>query len=271
MILFLALIELSDIFFSIWLNDIPSQINTNIQEQSSVSPDGSLSFSSTSNFSDLQHRSSVLAIRILEYSLKNNDNITFPRQQHRRFPSCVKSPSLNDDFIFYTNILPFEMQNISFNISRDFERGTRQNLPQGPNVTFFTSHSTWKAVDGDVSTCWQTNRPIHSDDFFAIDLLRIQTNITFAMTVQHSLLLQQNLEIGISLDGVQWIPYRSLKGSFTTKNKISPKKFYIIIIDSSRFSRSFQSFRYISFKSTISSNQRFQICEIELISSKNKL
>jgi hypothetical protein len=271
---FLALIQLSDVFFSIWLNDIPTQMNTNIHYQHSASPPGSLPFSSTPHFSSLQHRSSVIAIRILERSLRFDrtndvDNITFPRQQKRRFPYYVKSPSLNDDFIFYSNVLPFDMQNISFNISRDFERGTRQNLPGGPNVIYFTSHSTSHAVDGALSTCWRTNRPIHSDDFFAIDFLRAQTNITFILTVAHSSILQRSLDMRISFDGVWWISYRSLKGIFIKTNGTSQEGLQSILFDSIQFTLGFQSFRYISFKTTNSSDQRFQVCEIKIVSKKN--
>jgi hypothetical protein len=272
--LFLALIQLSDVFFSIWLNDIPSQMNTNIQHQPSASLPGSLPFSSTPDFLSRQHRSSVVAIRILEHSLRfdrtnNIDNISFPRQQKRRFPYCVKSPSLNDDFIFYSNVLPFEMQNISFNISRDLERGTRQNLPGGHNVTYFTSHSTSNAVDGVVSTCWRTNRPIHSGDFFAIDFLRAQTNITFILTVAHSSILQRNLDMRISFDGVWWISYRSLKGIFIKMNGTSQEGLHSTLFDSIQFTPGFQSFRYISFKTINTSDQRFQVCEIKIVSKKN--
>jgi hypothetical protein len=272
--LFLALIHLSDVFFSIWLNDIPSQMNTNIRHQSSASPPGSLPFSSTPRFSHLQHRSSVVAIRTLERSLRfdrtnNADNITFPRQQKRRFPYYVKSPSFNDDFIFYSNVLPFEMQNITFNISRDYERGTRRNLPRGPSVTYFTSHSTWRAVDGALSTCWRTNRAIHSDDFFAIDFLRAQTNITFILTVAHSSVLQRNLDIRISFDGIWWISYRSLKGIFIKTNNTSQEGLHSVLFDSSQFTLGFQSFRYISFKTTNNSDQRFQVCEIQIVSKNN--
>jgi len=273
MFLSVDLIPLSDVFFSIWLNDIPIQMNTNIRDQPSASPTGALPFSSTSGFGHLQYISSVFAIRILEHSLrfdrsKNND-VTFPRQQNRRSPYYVKSPSFNDDFIFYTNILPFEMQNVSFNISQDFERGTRRNLPRGPNVTYFTSHTTLKAVDSDLSTCWQTNRAIRAGDFFAIDFLCAQTNITFVLTVTHSSVLQENLEISISFDGIWWISYRSFKGIFTKKNRVAQKELYIILFDSAQFSPGFESFRYISFKAIEYSDLRFQVCEVEIVSKEN--
>jgi hypothetical protein len=195
-------------------------------------------------------------------------NITFPRQQKRRFP-YVRSPSLNDDFIFYSNVLPLDMQNISFNISRDFERGTRRNLPEGYNVVYFTSHSTLNAVDGALSTCWRTNRAIHSDDFFVIDFLRAQTNITFILTVAHSSILQRSLDMRISFDGVWWISYRSLKGIFIKTDGTSQEGLQSILFDSIQFTLGFQSFRYISFKTINSSDQRFQVCEIKIVSKKN--
>ncbi len=263
---------MSDVFFSIWLNDIPIQMNTNTRYQSSAFPTGAFSFSSTPGFGHLQYISSVFAIRILEHSLrfdqsKNND-FTFPRQQNRRSPIYIKSPSFNDDFIFYTNILPFQMQNISFNISRDFERGTRRNLPVGPNVTYFTSHTTWKAVDSDLSTCWQTNRAIRAGDFFAIDFLRAQTNITFILNVAHSSVLQENLDISISFDGIWWISYRSLRGIFIKRKQTSQKELYIILFDSAQFAPGFESFRYISFKAIEYSDLRFQVCEVQIVSKE---
>ncbi|CAF4790657.1 unnamed protein product, partial [Rotaria sp. Silwood2] len=121
------------------------------------------SFSSSSKFLQYQYESSVLAIRILEHNLRRNQSndtnyIGFSRKQNRRFPYYVKSSSPKDDFIFFTNILPIDIERIPFNVSKDFERGTRKNLPKGPKVSFFWSHSTVKAVDNDPKTCWRPGR-----------------------------------------------------------------------------------------------------------------
>lgn len=265
------MISLSDVFFSIWLNDIPVQINTNIRNQPSEVFDESVSFSSTSRFGYLQHTSSVLAIRILEHSLRfdrsNNDKITFPRQQNRRFPVYVKSSSINDDFIFYTNVLPFHYQNISFNISHDFERGTRKNLPQDVNVNYFLNHTTWKSIDDDLSTCWQTHREINLNDFYAIDFLSIQNNVTFTVAVAHSLELQTTLDISISFDSFRWLSYRSRNGIYT-KNRKLKENLHTYLFDSNKFNQGFQSFRYISFKAMKDWDHRFQVCEIQIIPEK---
>ncbi|CAF1162573.1 unnamed protein product [Adineta steineri] len=53
------LVQLSDVFFSIWLNDIPSQFNIDIR--SLPGSDIGLPFSSSSNFLQYQYQSSILA------------------------------------------------------------------------------------------------------------------------------------------------------------------------------------------------------------------
>ncbi len=269
------MISFSDVFFSLWLNDIPVQINTNIRNQPSKSTGRSVPFSSTPQFYHFQHTSSVLAIRILERSLRfdrlNNDQVTFPRQQNRRFPSYVKSSSINDNFIFYTNILPFRFQNIPFHVSHDYERGTRKNLPKHPNVKYFSHHTTWKSVDGDISTCWYALRGIHSNDFYAIDFLSIQTNVTFTIAVAHSSRLQRNLDISISLDGLQWLSYQSKNGIYRKKNRTLEEYLHTFLFDSNEFNLGFRSFRYISFKAMEDSDHHFHVCEIEIISKKKMI
>jgi hypothetical protein len=106
-------------------------------------------------------------------------------------------------------------------------------------------------------------------DFFAIDFLRAQTNITFILTVAHSSILQRSLDMRISFDGVWWISYRSLKGIFIKTNGTSQEGLQSILFDSIQFTLGFQSFRYISFKTINSSDQRFQVCEIKIVSKKN--
>ncbi len=251
-------------------------MNTEIRDRPPASNDSlslSSSFSSSLPVVHLQYLSSVFAIRTLEHYLRfdrsNSTDITFSHQQNRRFPYYVKSPSLNDDFIFYTNILPFEMQNISFNISQDFERGTRRNLPENSNTKYFLLHSTWKTIDDDLSTCWYANRDIHSNDFFALDFLYIQTNVTFTLVVAHSQHLQNNLDINISFNGRRWLSYRSQNGIYTKKDRTLEQHLYTYLFDSAEFNPGFKSFRYISFKAIEYSDCRFQVCEIQIIPRQN--
>jgi hypothetical protein len=246
-------------------------MNTNIRYQASRSK-GSVSFSLTPHFAHLQYASSVLAIRILEHSLRfnrtRNNNVQFSRQQNRRFPYYVKSPSMNDDFIFYTNILPYQLQEKSFNISQDFQRGTRRNLPRDPNAKYFSRHSTSATVDDDLSTCWHTSREIHSNDFFALDFLYIQTNVVFTVAVAHSPQLQKTLDVSISFDGLQWLSYRSHNGIYTKKNRTAEEHLHTFLFDSSEFNPGFQSFRYLSFKAIKESDHHFHVCEVQIISEK---
>ncbi len=266
------MISFSDVFFSVWLNDIPVQINTDIRYLPSQLSDQSVSFSSTTHFDHLQYTSSVLAVRILERFLRfdrlSNDQITFTRQQNRRFPVYVKSSSMNDDLIFYTNILPFHYQNIPFNISHDSERGTRKNLPQHPNANYFSHHTTSKSVDGDLSTCWHAHREIHSNDFYAIDFLSIQNNITFTIAVAHSSRLQTNLDVRISFDGLRWLSYRSKNGIYSKRNRTLEEYLHTFLFNSNEFNLGYRSFRYISFNAIEDWDHHFQVCEIEIISKK---
>ncbi|CAM4804563.1 unnamed protein product [Rotaria magnacalcarata] len=146
------LFAFSDLFFSIWLNDIPSQMVVNLLSLPATVNETNVSFSSTSNFYSSQHKSSVLAIRKLEAALRLNQptmNITFPRKQNRRFSYCTKSPSPKDDFTFYSNVLPIDIEHIPFDIKVDSDRGTYRYVPNGPNYTHFIEYNTLKAVDND--------------------------------------------------------------------------------------------------------------------------
>ena len=225
-------------------------------------------FSSTNNFGNFQHISSVLAIRKLEYSLRMNEsdsNITFPRKQNRRFPYYIKSPSRNDDFIFYTNILPIDIENIPFDIAVDADRGTYRNIPCGPDYTHFTNYNTLKAVDDDYKTCWRPNRFVRTGDFFAVDFLHIQTNIIFALIVEHSVKLQSKLDVRISFDGIQWTSYRSHNGIFINATGLSIAGSHRLIIDSREFPLELRSFRHIAFNSTNNFHEVYRVCDVQII------
>ncbi|CAF3805596.1 unnamed protein product, partial [Rotaria sp. Silwood1] len=262
----------SDVFFSIWLNDIPSQLNMFIRNLPGSHTGAS--FSSTLEFLQYQYQSAVLAIRILEHNLRQNQSndtnyIAFPRRQNRRFPYCVKSSSPKDGFIFFTNILPMDIQTIPFNISKDFERGTRTNLPRGPKIAFFYSHTTLKAVDNDPKTCWRPGRNVRQGEYFAMDFLYIRTNLSFSVTIGHSLKIQKNVDINLSFDGLWWITYRAIKGiTIKSHNSISNHQQYVIIFNSTEFNSGFHSFRFIAFNtSRVSSLGEFQICDVKIITN----
>ncbi|CAF1408199.1 unnamed protein product [Rotaria sordida] len=267
-----TLIYFSDIFFSIWLNDIPSQFNINIRNL----PESNtyVSFSSTSQFLQYQHEASILAIRILEDNLRRNElndtnHTRFLRRQNRHFPYCVKSSNPKDEFIFYTNILPIDIERISFNISTDFQRGTRNNLPTGSKVSFFSAHTTLKAVDDDPKTCWRSGRNIRQGEFFAIDFLYIRTNLSFSLTIGHTWKLQKNIDMNLSFDGLWWLAYRALKGiTIKSQNSTLNEQRYVIVFNSTQFNAGFHSFRFIAFNaSRISSLGEFQVCDVKIITN----
>ncbi|CAF4221374.1 unnamed protein product, partial [Adineta steineri] len=177
----------------------------------------------------------------------------------------------NDEFIFYTNILPIDIEHIPFNISKDFERGTRKNLPRGSGVSFFHLHTTLKAVDNNPSTCWRIGRNTRQGEFFAMDFLYIRTNLSFALIIGHTRELQNNIDMNLSFDGLLWIKYPSKKGiTIRSQNSTSNKEQYKIIFNSTQFNLGFRSFRYVAFNaSRISYLEELQVCDVKIITSTN--
>lgn len=159
------------------------------------------------------------------------------------------------------------MENVPFNISQDFERGTRENLPNAHDVKHFSEHGTLKVVDRHVSTCWTNHRDIRPNDFFAIDFLDIQSGVIFTIHLTNNTQILEKTDIGISLDGIRWLFYKSLNGIYRKIDKTTQQ--YTYIFDSNEFNQGFQSFRYFSFNIKEKSDCRFEVCEIEIISKTN--
>ena len=262
-------------FFSIWLNDVPTQFHTDILHQPSNEPGGSFPFSSSAQFGQNQYTSSVLAIRVLDQYLRfpssTGSQAIFSRQRKRRFALYTQTPGFKDDLILYSNVLPFDLQRVPFNLSRDFERGTRQNLPRGADVEYFAQYSLSKAVDGNLGTCWQTHRAMEAGDFFAIDFLCIQTGVRFTLTIAHTPSQQAQLEMGVSLDGLWWIPYRSYSGRSMKKNETLTQNVHTYLFDAARFTSGFRSFRYLRFQASQKSDHRFHVCDVQLVPSNERI
>ena len=182
---------------------MPTQMVAHLRFVSFPTNDSDPAYSATNNFYDGQVRSSITGIRALEKALRSNP-IDFSRSQQRRFPYRVQSHSLNDDFLFFTNILPIDIEIIPFNVTVDFDRATYRYAPGGPNYVHFEKHHTLQALDHSNETCWCPNRTVHQGDYFAIDLLRIQSNVTLSIVLGSNLTLTQNIDVRISFDGVQW-------------------------------------------------------------------
>lgn len=264
----LELLAYSDIFFSIWLNDIPSQMIVDLRSLPTNKNETDQPFPSQGSSTDFHHTSAVLAIRKLEFTLRLNQSTTdinFPRQQNRRFSYFVRSPSPDDDFIFYSNILPVDIEHIPFDIARDADRATYRNVPIGPNYIHFASHHTFKAVDNDEKTCWHPLDTVKKGDFFAIDFFRIQHDIAFALVIGHSSKLQSSLDIRISFDGTWWISHQSFTGTFMDVDSSSTTNLYKLVVDSRQFPLELQAFRYIAFNATDAFSEAYQICDIKLI------
>ena len=260
------LTALSDVFFSVWLNEIPSQMNTDIKGLGF----GDIgAFSSTLGFGEMRHQSGIDAIRILEHALRvnqsSNTTLTFPRHSRRRLPYSVKSPGLHDDLTFFTNVLPVDIDHIPFDIKKDFARGTGHNLPSGAVVDYFMSHSTLHAVDRDAATCWRPRDAVRRGDYFAIDFLRIQTNVSFALVIGHDRSLQASLEMQVSLDGLGWVPYRSLQVVSIESNVNRRRYLSKVTYNASQFRDGFRSFRYMMFKGNEAWKIPFSVCDVKLI------
>ena len=255
-LLLLDLFAFGDLFFSVWLNDVPTQLIVDLRSLPTHGKTNETAFSSTSGFYSLQHQSSVLAIRVLEQALRGNQTkaaAAFPRQQQRRFPYLVKSPSLNDTFLFFTNVLPLEIEGVPFNISVDADRGTYRNVPHGPNFEHFTSHNTMAAVDRDMKTCWNPNRSIRTAHFFGLDLLSHRRKIAFRLTIGHSHVLQTSLDLRVSSDRLLW-------NTPVVRAVRSNASEYLFELSSPS-----SPFRYLLFNATKSSEEVFQVCDVRVI------
>ncbi|CAF3783825.1 unnamed protein product [Rotaria sp. Silwood1] len=162
-----------------------------------------------------------------------------------------------------------DIQTIPFNISKDFERSTRNNLPTGSAVSFFSSHTTLLVVDNNPKTCWQSGRNVRQGEYFAMDFLYIRTNLSFSVTIGHSWEIQKNVVINLSFDGLWWITYRAIKGiTIRSQNSTSNQQQYVIIFNSTEFNSGFHSFRFIAFNaSRVSSLGEFQVCDVKIITN----
>lgn len=246
--------ELSDIFFSLWLSVISVNMNRSIFYYQSASSFELVPHIVSTPPSYNQYKTSIDFFKHLLHSNQDHsDSIPYIPEQKLVHSLYARSPGVKDDLIFYSNSFV----------------ETHQNLLTDVKTSSVRYYDTWRAVDGDLSTCWQSSRDIQSNDFFAIDFLRAQTNITFLLTVKHSSVLQKNLVVSLSFDGRWWLSYRSLRGISFQNYRNLQEDFVSILFDASQFTLGFRSFRYISFKTMNNSNQRFEVCEVELIPQEN--
>ncbi|EFC38181.1 predicted protein [Naegleria gruberi] len=244
------LVPLSDIFFSIWQNNAPSQIVANIAEISVEKEN--VAFSSQGGFLQLQHESSMMAIKILHDELTYNSFFTiFPKKEiENPFPLFLKSPSSKDSFLFYSDLFPFLLKNVSFDITNHVhaKRSTRDNLPQGADVDFFYNNNPTRAVDSDPSSCWQSNRNVGMDSFFGVDLYSVVTDIAIEIIYSHTKDFHATLKTRHSIDRKNWVDTSAAS------------------YESNNFSRhSFKdSVRYIEFFTQTGSRNKFGICDFKV-------
>jgi hypothetical protein len=237
------------------LNDVPTQLVVELRPYPGNNKTNDADFSSTSDFYASQHASSVLAIRVLEDALRSNQTNTsvfFSRHQQRRYPYLVKSPSLNDTFLFFTNVIPVEIENVPFNVSVDADRGTYRNVPHGPYYTHFVSHNTLAAVDHDKKTCWRPNRSVRKGDFFDIDFHQFRTKMALHLTIGHNHSFQRSLDARVSADSVLWASFGPRVDHFNESEYVFDLR------------ESSSEFRYLVFNATESSDDVFQVCGVRI-------
>ncbi|CAF3804584.1 unnamed protein product [Rotaria socialis] len=209
-----------------WMNQLPAQFNGCLLQ---LDEGTSLSFENI-DFDTVQYRSSVLAIEILEKTLRSFTNSNLFPQKHvtNSYLTYTKLLcSYNDKFISFTNCLPIDnLERIPFNITTDFKRA--------------------QAVDNDTRTCWKIHRSIRSADLFAIDFQTIQINraLSFSIGYLHQKPIQTKLQISISLDCQTWIEF----GQQNQSGVIYDEK-NLVICHTGLFPTGFQVFRFIKFVS----------------------
>ena len=265
----LDLLPQGDQFFAIWMNQLPAQFNGRMLHSS----EGAASSFENFDFQSIQHRASVLAIEVLESTLRTSPNSPL-FDHHRasnRLATYTKSPcSYNDRFIFFTNCLPINnLEKIPFNITTDKRRGTRANLPnthRSPfhtDLTFFEKHNTANAVDNDQSTCWKNNRAVEAGDLYGIDFQFIQTSrdLSFSIEYLHETSFQESLQISISLNSIKWIvlPREDHSGIVYDREK------KLMTIHTRSLPDEYQVFRLIKFTSLKDSIHSFHLCEVKII------
>lgn len=269
---FSVFIPQSDQFFSIWMNQIPSQFNGRLIH----SEEGASSSFFNFDFEEIQYRASILAIRTLVENLKISKRSKIFRRQRitNLVVDSVKSPcSYTNLWIFFSNCLPIDrIEEIPFNVTVDLKRSTRKNLPNSngspykDDLHFFEKFNTANAVDDDRTTCWKINRLLRPGDFFGVDFLYVQMNKFWSFTIvyRHSTRLQKQLEISISLDSRIWrvLPPTETKGIFYNEDKL-----YVTFLPR-KFPLSFQKFRFVRFTFQGMNETSFEICEIYRSSTK---
>ena len=265
----LDLLPQGDQFFALWINQLPAQFNGRMIHSS----EGASSSFENFDFDTIQHRASVLAIEVLEQTLRHSPNS--PLFERKRAPNPLvtytKSPcSYNDQFLFYTNCYPIDnLEQIPFNISTDSRRGTRSNLPnthRSPyheGLKFFENYNTANAVDNDNSTCWKSSRSTEIGDLYGIDFHTIQTqgDLSFSIEFYHDSSLQESLEISISLNSIKWI---SIPREYQTGIVYDRSK-NLVTFNTKFFAKPFQIFRLIKFTALSDDPRSFHICEVKLI------
>lgn len=178
----------------------------------------------------------------------SNETVHSRCQSNDKHMDMVRSPSLDDDFVFFTNIVPL-------------------NIEQHRSNSCDASDQLSKATDRDSRTCWHTSSTVQHGQHFAIDLLHLRTNITVELTLAHQLDFQKSLVISLSLDGNWWIPYRSARGiHFQTSTDAQLPDTYNMLLNASQFNHGFRSFRYVLFNSTHDSLDHFRVCRVSISS-----
>ena len=163
----------------------------------------------------------------------------------------VRSPSVTDDFVFFSNSL--------------LSRCERSSSIESDTSECCVREHPFKAVDNDSSTCWYSAQAVRHGEYFGIDLLQVRTNITLELILAHAVEFQKSLVMSLSLDKKWWMPYRSTNGiHFHDVSDSQLRDKYKMVLDASEFNLGFRSFRYIAFNRSSDSLAYFHVCNVQL-------
>jgi len=189
----------ADMFFALWSNTEPAQYSFAISQF-----DASHGFGSQDDFLEKQYQYQVNAIRTLDYELRKPEPESFFIGT-----GAIRTPQLSHALCYTGDCVFMRTPTLStaedYDISRDYARGTRDNLPDSIEAEEAKMHQEEYAVDQDVFTCWTSLNDIASNDYYGLrsfaGFIRDQLHVVF----KHPKSIQARLIPEISFNNLEWV------------------------------------------------------------------
>jgi hypothetical protein len=189
----------ADMFFALWSNTEPAQYSFEIKQF-----DSSHAFGEQNGFEEKQYRYQVKAIQTLDMELKSRQpHPFFIGTGKKREPQTSHALCYTGDCVFFRN--PTLMKVESYDINKDFARGTRKNLPTMKEAVVAKQNQEEFAVDRDVLSGWTAPSDLAEGDYYGIRTFGSSIKDQLHIIFQHSVEAQLALNLEISLDGTNWI------------------------------------------------------------------